>query len=73
MAMKVNDIVSKIISCSTTSGQTGAITQEEMVKRTGKVIYVHPKGRFYVAEFAFQDGAIRESYRNTKGDNESYG
>lgn len=61
--MRVGDTVRKIISCSATSGQTGATAPEEQVVRTGKVVYVHPKGRYYVAEFDFPDGKIRECYR----------
>lgn len=67
--MKVGDTVRRIISCSLTSGTTGAVTPEEQVRRIGEVVYVHPKGRFYVAEFDFPDGKIRESYREVvKGD-----
>ena len=61
--MRVGDKVRKKISCSTTSGATGFPTPEEKAVRTGKVIFVHPKGRFYTAEFAFCDGNIRECYR----------
>lgn len=66
--MKVGDTVRKIISVSTTSGTTGSITPEETVVREGKVVYVHPKGRYYVAEFDFPDGKIRESYREVGAD-----
>lgn len=65
--LKVGDIVKKRISCSCTSGLNGFM-QEEMVRRTGTVVYVHPKGRFYVVEFAFPDGKIRECYREVKAD-----
>lgn len=27
-----------------------------------KVVYIHPKGRFYTCEFSFGDGKFRESY-----------
>lgn len=30
---------------------------------TGKVIYIHPSGRFYVAEFRLAGGTVRESFR----------
>lgn len=29
---------------------------------TGTVIWVHPQDRFYVAEFPFRNGKIRECY-----------
>lgn len=66
--MRVGDTVRKRISCSTTSGVTGATPPEEREERYGKVIFVHPKGRFYTAEFAFCDGNIRESYRDGEDD-----
>ncbi len=66
--MKVGDTVRKSISVSTTSGTTGDRTLEETVVREGKVVYVHPKGRFYTAEFTFRDGTIRESYRDGEDD-----
>lgn len=28
----------------------------------GKVVYIHPKGRFHVVEFACLGGAIREAF-----------
>lgn len=66
--MKVGDTVRKIISVSATSGTTGDRTPEETIVREGKVVFVHPRGRFYTAEFAFQDGTIRESYRDGEDD-----
>jgi hypothetical protein len=60
--LKVGDVVKKRISCSDTSGTNGALDMERVV-RTGKVIYVHPRGLFYTAEFNLPDGTIRESYR----------
>lgn len=62
--MKVGDTVRKRISCSTTSGQTGATYQEEQSECTGKMIYVHPKGRYYTVAFSMPDGTIKESYRD---------
>ncbi len=29
---------------------------------TGKVVYIHPKGRFITAEFKVGTGAVRESF-----------
>ena len=31
-------------------------------KATGKVIYIHPLRRFYMAEFAFRFGKFRECF-----------
>ena len=60
--IKVGDTVKKRISCSDTSGTMGALDMERVV-RTGKVIYVHPRGLFYTVEFNLPAGTIRESYR----------
>jgi hypothetical protein len=66
--MRVGDTVRKTIACSVTSRQMGTITPEELIVYTGKVVFVHPKGRFYTAEFAFRDGTIRECYRDGEDD-----
>jgi hypothetical protein len=29
---------------------------------TGRVIYIHPEGRYYTAEFRFEKGTFRESF-----------
>lgn len=29
---------------------------------TGTVVYMHPEGRYYTAEFAFEKGTVRESF-----------
>lgn len=33
---------------------------------TGKVVFVHPTGRFYTVEFETKHGKIRENYFTTK-------
>lgn len=35
-------------------------------KRTGTVIYIHPKGRFYTVAFPVGSGIIRECYLMTE-------
>lgn len=35
------------------------LTETEHV---GRIIYVHPSGRFYVAEFQLAGGSVRESF-----------
>lgn len=32
-------------------------------KFTGRVVWVHPEGRFYLAEFQFPCGIIRECFK----------
>ena len=32
----------------------------------GKVVYVHPAGRFYIVEFTFPGGKFRESFTEVK-------
>lgn len=31
-------------------------------KATGKVVYIHPEGRYYMAEFTFRFGKFRECF-----------
>lgn len=44
----------------------------------GRVVYVHPKGRFYTLEFRYEKGSIRQSYPirgrlpGMPGDEETY-
>lgn len=62
--MRVGDTVRKRISCSTTSGQSSNTSDEESIYRTGKVVYVHPNGRYYTVAFDLPDGTIKECYRD---------
>lgn len=32
-------------------------------KLWGRIVYIHPAGRFYTVEFRFPSGAVRESFR----------
>ena len=36
------------------------------IQKTGKVVYVHPAGRFYLVEFEFLGGRFRESFTEVK-------
>ena len=36
------------------------------IRKTGKVVYVHPAGRFYTVEFEFLGGRFRESFMEDK-------
>lgn len=37
---------------------------KEPVPMTGKVVFIHPRRRFYVLEFAFKNGnKVREAYK----------
>lgn len=60
--MKVGSKVRKTISSSATRNDFNKGFPEEKIYHYGKVIYVHPRGRFYTAEFNFRNGVIRESY-----------
>lgn len=63
--MRVGDTVRKKISSSSTGGYTGGRAYvEESIVRTGKVVYVHPQGRYYTVAFALPDGTIKECYRD---------
>lgn len=46
--------------------QVGEKTNEKIdclgVQKPGKVVYVHPAGRFYTVEFEFPCGRFRESF-----------
>ena len=50
--MKVGDRVSELVSFGDTTP----------LRKTGTVVYIHPERRFYVAEFEFEKGRLRESY-----------
>lgn len=60
--MKIGDKVCACISSSATRQHGNIITEEETVKRTGTIVYIHPRGRFYTVEFAFPAGTVRECY-----------
>lgn len=60
--VRVGDKVSRRI-CTFTDGDK---EQGKDQKRTGTVIYIHPRGRFYTVEFQIDDDpkrTIRQSYR----------
>lgn len=55
--MKVGDKVTKTLEWVEV---TKAV--KKRTKATGRVIFVHPKGRFYTVEFQIGGGTIRETY-----------
>lgn len=57
--MKIGDVVRRPVNTSSTRDGCG---DESKIKHPGKVIYIHPEGRFFVLEFRFPLGNIRESY-----------
>ena len=59
--MKIGDKVKKRICFNASKDGAGSV-HEEAVLREGTVVYVHPQGRFYVAEFQFRSGCVKESY-----------
>lgn len=32
------------------------------ITKSGRVVYIHPRRRFYVLEFEFEKGNVREAY-----------
>ena len=54
--MKINDIVTKTPSsyCNAGLGRVPPMT--------GRVVYIHPLGRFHVVAFETRGGTIRESF-----------
>lgn len=38
---------------------------ERYVPMTGKVVYIHPEGRYHTAEFELPGGKIRENFHGT--------
>lgn len=60
--MRVGETVRKQINSSATRNDFNKGFQEEQIYHYGKVIYIHPAGRFYTVEFQFSNGNIRECY-----------
>lgn len=55
--MKIGDIVTR----------RPVTFYEELVGKTrptmkGRVVYIHPKGRYHTVEFQLRDGVLRESF-----------
>ena len=59
--MKVGDKVRKRINTTAAKIGTGPI-REDATPQNGTIIYIHPRGRFFVAEFNFTAGSIKECY-----------
>lgn len=59
--MQIGDKVRRMITCTASGGAQG-LTQDYLEKHEGTVVYIHPLGRFFVAEFELALGRIRESY-----------
>lgn len=58
-AVKVGDRVSRV--CVTLTGQDG-MDAARSARMTGRVVWVHPKGRYHVVEFALGGGTVRECF-----------
>ena len=59
MQIKIGDKVTELVGYNPwgTSGQPDRLM-------TGEVVYIHPRGRFYTAEFTCENGKIfRESFQ----------
>ena len=59
--MKVGDKVRKRINTTAAKMGIGPI-REDATLHDGTIIYIHPRGRFFVAEFKFVAGSIKECY-----------
>ncbi len=57
--MKIGDIVRQ--KSSTMKGDFN-FSASEKTPMEGKVIYIHPQGRFYTVEFSLRGGKVRESF-----------
>lgn len=57
--MEIGDKVRELITRSNAAASVSGSDQ----RYTGTVIYIHPQGRFYTAEFELAMGKVRESYR----------
>lgn len=58
--MKIGDKVRQEIFVGAPSGN--GLPLRMQIKRTGTVVYIHPKERFYTVRFDFPLGSFRESY-----------
>lgn len=64
MAVQIGDtVVRKPVTFSRYDDDEKKHTQAAM---RGKVVYVHPKGRFHTVEFMTGGGAIRESFQGVE-------
>lgn len=59
--MQIGDKVQRMITCTISGGSQG-LAPDYLEKHEGTVVYIHPLGRFFTAEFAFPMGKIRECY-----------
>lgn len=58
-ALKVGDRVSRV--CVTLTGQDG-FNAKESARLMGRVVWIHPQGRFHVVEFQLGGGIVRECF-----------
>lgn len=60
VALQVGDRVSRVRV--TLTGQDG-LDDKCPARMTGRVVWLHPQGRFHVVEFQFGGGNIRECFK----------
>lgn len=60
--IRVGDRVRRTINVTDKSRHGNTVDGMEYVPRNGVVIWVHPKKRFYTAEFTIGQRKVRESY-----------
>jgi hypothetical protein len=58
--MKVGDIVKQTSFVMQGNFDFSSCEKSPM---EGKVIYIHPQGRYYILEFALRGGKVRESFK----------
>lgn len=58
--MKVGEKIAKPVEWVDLDGRSRS--HKKIKSATGKVVYIHPKGRFYTLEFTFPGGSYRESF-----------
>lgn len=63
-ALKVGDRVSRV--CVTLTGQDG-LDSKCPARMTGRVVWIHPEGRFHVVEFLLGGGIVRECFKGVEG------
>lgn len=57
--MRIGDKVSRV-PLTFTSAEPGL--HEHTKRKTGTVVYIHPKGRYHIVEFQTRGGPVREAF-----------
>ncbi len=57
--MRVGD---KVVRTPLTFGECIDGQKDARRSMTGRVVYIHPRGRYHTVEFALRGGTVRESF-----------